>query len=80
MTRITWIIIVLIVLSICITCLEVLLRFAILTKQGKGRVADGMPMQVNALRGVSPPALAGPGLLAARGIVWVGSGVKGIVM
>lgn len=83
MTRITWIIIVLIVLSICITCLEVLLRFAILTKQGKDRVADGLPvdgMHVGALRGISPPALAGPGLLAARGIVWVGSGVKGLVM
>ncbi|KAH3938759.1 hypothetical protein HBI56_184950 [Parastagonospora nodorum] len=83
MTRITWIIIVLIVLSICITCLEVLLRFAILTKQGKGRVADGMPvdgMHINALQGISPPALAGPGLLAARGIVWVGGGVKGLIM
>ena len=30
MTRITWIIIFLIVVSICVTCLEVILRFAIL--------------------------------------------------
>ncbi|KAK4951014.1 Sad1-interacting factor 3 [Elasticomyces elasticus] len=34
MTRITWIIIVLIILSIAVTCTEVVLRFAILAKQG----------------------------------------------
>ena len=72
MTRITWIIIVLIVLSICVTCLEVLLRFAILS--GKGR--EG----VSGLKGLSPPSYAGPSLLAARSLVWVGSGVKGMLM
>ncbi|KAF2268262.1 DUF155-domain-containing protein [Lojkania enalia] len=40
MTRITWIIIVLIVLSICVTCLEVLLRFAILHAKGKAVVEN----------------------------------------
>lgn len=34
MSRITWIIIVLIVISILVTCTEVLLRFSILAKQG----------------------------------------------
>lgn len=36
MTRITWIIIVLIVLSILVTCTEVGLRFGILAARGKG--------------------------------------------
>ncbi|KAK3672710.1 Sad1-interacting factor 3 [Recurvomyces mirabilis] len=40
MTRITWIIIVLIVLSILVTCTEVFLRFAILAK-GKGEKGVG---------------------------------------
>ncbi|KAK3114369.1 Sad1-interacting factor 3 [Teratosphaeriaceae sp. CCFEE 6253] len=45
MTRITWIIIVLIVLSIAVTCTEVVLRFAILAKSGgsgKGGKALGV--------------------------------------
>jgi hypothetical protein len=75
MTKITWIIIVLIVLSICITCLEVLLRFAILKSRGKAGVVDA---GTNGLRGLGPASLAGPSLLAARGIVWVGGGVKGM--
>lgn len=37
MTRITWIIIVLIVLSILVTCTEVFLRFAILAASGKDK-------------------------------------------
>lgn len=73
MTRITWIIIVLIVLSICVTCLEVLLRFAILSGKGKEGVHVG-------LKGLSPPSYAGPSLLAARSIIWAGSGLKGMVM
>ncbi|KAJ4366337.1 Sad1-interacting factor 3 [Neocucurbitaria cava] len=73
MTRITWIIIVLIVLSICVTCLEVLLRFAILSGKGKEGVRTG-------LKGLSPPSYAGPSLLAARSIIWAGSGLKGMVM
>lgn len=40
MTRITWIIIVLIVLSILVTCTEVFLRFAILAA-GKGKEGNG---------------------------------------
>jgi hypothetical protein len=72
MTRITWIIIVLIVLSICITCLEVLLRFAILTR--KGKVGD-----VGAM-GLEPAMMRGPTALAARGVVWMGSGVKGLLV
>ncbi|OCK74344.1 DUF155-domain-containing protein [Lepidopterella palustris CBS 459.81] len=55
MTRITWIIIVLIVLSICVTCLEVLLRFAILHSKGKA---------------TPQPAVAGPSLLLVRAAVW----------
>jgi hypothetical protein len=84
MTKITWIIIVLIVLSICITCLEVLLRFAILQKGktnvpvagGAGILTTGAP----ALKGMSPPAYAGPGLLAARSLIWIGGGVKSLVI
>lgn len=81
MTRITWIIIILIVLSICVTCLEVLLRFAILTSQkgkaGVAAVAVGASV-VQKLGRVGPPSYAGPSLLAARGVVWVGSGVRGL--
>jgi hypothetical protein len=81
MTRITWIIIVLIILSICITCLEVLLRFAILTRRGK--MGEGNMVMMGGsgrigLEGIRAPALAGPSLLAARSLVWVGGGVKGI--
>ena len=84
MTKITWIIIVLIVLSICITCLEVLLRFAILQKgRASGPVvggAGGVSMMAEGLKGMAPPAYAGPGLLAARGLIWIGSGVKGLLV
>ncbi|KAI8933613.1 hypothetical protein NX059_009341 [Plenodomus lindquistii] len=81
MTRITWIIIILIVLSICVTCLEVLLRFAILTAQ-KGKAGDAVVQGGRTVAGklarIGPPSYAGPSLLAARGLVWVGSGVKGL--
>jgi hypothetical protein len=60
MTRITWIIIALIVISICITCIEVLLRFAIL--QGKGKATDVVHLKKN--------AVAGPSLLFGRSVVW----------
>jgi len=78
MTRITWIIIILIVLSICVTCLEVLLRFAILNAQkSKGQLVGEMGTTVaGKLARIGPPSYAGPSLLAARGVVWVGSGVK----
>lgn len=88
MTRITWIIIVLIVLSICVTCLEVLLRFAILSGRRGGDVgAGGGGVDVmgggvqygGALKGLGPAALAGPSVLLARGVVWVGGGVKGLI-
>ncbi|KAF1914443.1 hypothetical protein BDU57DRAFT_519454 [Ampelomyces quisqualis] len=75
MTRITWIIIVLIVISICVTCLEVLLRFAILKGRGK---AVGEGVQTMGLVGIDKVGMAGPSLLAARSFVWVGSGVKGM--
>ncbi|CBX97897.1 hypothetical protein IAQ61_000920 [Plenodomus lingam] len=86
MTRITWIIIILIVLSICVTCLEVLLRFAILNAhKNKGGVVGGGDMAIlgastvaGKLARIGPPSYAGPSLLAARGLVWVGSGVKGL--
>lgn len=84
MTRITWIIIILIVLSICVTCLEVLLRFAILNAQkGKAGFVGEAAMQggrtvVGKLARIGPPSYAGPSLLAARGIVWMGSGVKAL--
>ncbi len=71
MTRITWIIIVLIVLSICVTCLEVLLRFAILNAKGKAGAAA-----VSGLKGLRPPTYAGPSLLAARSLTWMGSSIK----
>jgi len=41
MTRITWIVIVLIVLSILVTCTEVFLRFALLATAGKGKEGGG---------------------------------------
>lgn len=79
MTRITWIIIVLIVISICVTCLEVLLRFAILSAKGKANAGEVVVRSAGkGLRGLSPPSYAGPSLLAARGVVWVGSGIKGL--
>ncbi|KAF2277884.1 DUF155-domain-containing protein [Westerdykella ornata] len=58
MTRITWIIIILIMFSLLVTCLEVLLRFAIL--HGKGKVLGG---------GAGVVAIPGPGLLVARAVV-----------
>ena len=65
MTRITWIIIILIVLSIVVTCLEVLLRFAILHGKGKeGVVGKALGKGVG-------PAVPGPALLIARGLWWV---------
>jgi len=60
MTRITWIIIFLIVISICVTCLEVLLRFAIL--HGKGRTVD--------VQGLRKSAVAGPMVLVGRMMAW----------
>ena len=42
MTRITWIIIVLIVLSILVTCTEVFLRFGILASEKKGAGASAV--------------------------------------
>lgn len=78
MTRITWIIIILIVLSICVTCLEVLLRFAILNAQkDKGHLVGEVGTTVaRKLARIGPPSYAGPSLLVARGVLWAGSGVK----
>ncbi|KZM28163.1 Sad1-interacting factor 3 [Ascochyta rabiei] len=87
MTRITWIIIFLIVVSICVTCLEVILRFAILNSR-KG----GAPVQGNihglsvgspdgplkGLGGLDRVGYAGPSLLFARTLVWAVSSVKGV--
>lgn len=85
MTRITMIIIFLIVISICVTCLEVLLRFAILQSKGRGSMNPDMATLgmdkvgvVQKLARVGPPSYKGPSLLAARGLVWLGSGVKGL--
>ncbi|KAH6643111.1 hypothetical protein C7974DRAFT_386804 [Boeremia exigua] len=86
MTRITWIIIFLIVVSICVTCLEVILRFAILSSR-KGVVVPGTegmavavhrPVGVGALHGLGKVGYAGPSLLLARSLVWVVGGVKGV--
>jgi len=70
MTRITWIIIILIIISICITCLEVLLRFAILQGQNKGAPVQGLVMR---------QTIAGPGLLFGRAVIWAGRSLKGVV-
>ena len=51
MTRITWIIIVLIILSILVTCTEVFLRFAILAANG-GKEKDGAAGAMHVLKGV----------------------------
>lgn len=85
MTRITWIIIFLIVVSICVTCLEVILRFAILNSrkgvapvQGDGVYAMESPRGLSGLHGLDKVGYAGPSLLLARSLVWVAQGVKGI--
>ena len=52
MTRITWIIIVLIVLSILVTCTEVFLRFAILAKGKSNGAAGGVAVISPVARGM----------------------------
>lgn len=52
MTRITWIIIVLIMLSILVTLTEVFLRFAILAAQGKGKKEGGEAVGGLVMKGV----------------------------
>ncbi|EMC98939.1 hypothetical protein BAUCODRAFT_31216 [Baudoinia panamericana UAMH 10762] len=59
MTRITWIIIVLIVLSILVTCTEVFLRFGILAKEKLGRTGGAA-----VVRGLGVSGLVGRGLRA----------------
>ncbi|KAF2203335.1 DUF155-domain-containing protein [Delitschia confertaspora ATCC 74209] len=66
MNRITWIIIVLIVISIGVTSLEVLLRFAILSSRGK--TTGGMVT-------VQRQALVSPSVLFGRGVVWMATNV-----
>lgn len=75
MTRITWIIIVLIIISICVTCLEVLLRFAIL--HGKGKVVSGGE-GANVGLMMRKSAVAGPSLLFGRAVAWGIGRVKGM--
>jgi hypothetical protein len=57
---------------------QVLLRFAILRGRGKANAGMYIKPGTNGLKGLSPPAYAGPSLLAARSLVWVGGGVKGV--
>ncbi|KAJ4356876.1 Sad1-interacting factor 3 [Ascochyta clinopodiicola] len=86
MTRITWIIIFLIVVSICVTCLEVILRFAILSSRKGGPVQDdihGLSMgssrrPLKGLGGLDRVGYAGPSLLFARTLVWGVQSVKGV--
>jgi hypothetical protein len=82
MTRITWIVIFLIIVSIMITCIEVILRFTILTSaHGKDQAAIGVAaLHPAGLRGWSGKGFAGPSLLAARGLVWAAGSVKGLVV
>ncbi|KAF2637335.1 sporulation protein RMD8 [Massarina eburnea CBS 473.64] len=84
MTRITWIIIFLIIISICITCLEVLLRFAILSKRGKvapGGVDEVMVgTEVMGTELMRRSAIAGPTLLFGRMVAWGAGTVKGMVL
>lgn len=67
MTRITYIIIFLIVISICVTCLEVLLRFAIL--HGKGQAVN--------VASIRKSSVAGPSLLVGRAVMWAGKSARG---
>jgi uncharacterized Rmd1/YagE family protein len=84
MTRITWIIIFLIVVSICVTCLEVILRFAILNSRKGVAVAPEVgvtmerPMGLSGLHGANKVGFAGPSLLLARTLIWVCGSVKGL--
>ncbi|PVI06744.1 DUF155-domain-containing protein [Periconia macrospinosa] len=86
MTRITWIIIVLIIISICVTCLEVILRFAILSKRGKMVVGGDLGGDVGASRNTGMElvmrrsAVAGPTLLFGRMVGWGVGTVKGMVV
>ncbi|KAF2017774.1 sporulation protein RMD8 [Aaosphaeria arxii CBS 175.79] len=70
MTRITWIIIILIIFSICITCLEVLLRFSLLNRRARADSVDAL----------SKPALAGPSLLLGRALIWSGRSISRQIM
>jgi uncharacterized Rmd1/YagE family protein len=67
MTRITWIIIILIIISICITCIEVLIRFAMLHSRSN---ATGQDVSVDQV--MRRAAVAGPAVLVARGVVKAG--------
>jgi hypothetical protein len=84
MTRITWIIIFLIVVSICVTCLEVILRFAILNSRKGVAVTPEVgvtmerPMGLSGLHGANKVGYAGPSLLLARTLIWVCGSVKGL--
>ncbi|CAI6339487.1 unnamed protein product [Periconia digitata] len=91
MTRITMIIIFLIVISICVTCLEVILRFAILSKRGKVGVGagDGEMAYADGNGGMGGmgvdmvmrrSAVAGPTLLFGRMVGWGFGRVKGAVL
>ncbi|KAH6852805.1 hypothetical protein BKA58DRAFT_394242 [Alternaria rosae] len=58
-----------------------LLRFSILQKGRKRSCGWRFWNQaVGGLKGMGPPAYAGPGLLAARSLVWFGSGVKSLLV
>jgi len=39
---------------------------------------QGMAVAGAGLKAVGPPAYAGPALLVARSLIWVGGGVKGM--
>jgi uncharacterized Rmd1/YagE family protein len=84
MTRITWIIIVLIIISIFITTLEVILRFAILSKRGKmvGGVGDGVGVQGGMIGTelLRRSAVAGPTLMFGRMVGWGIKRVGGVAV
>ncbi len=62
MSRLTWIIIVLILLSILVTCSEVILRFGILTSRGGGGAKSVVRDALDGCLCACPPPAAAAGL------------------
>jgi len=71
MTKITWIIIILILLSILVTCSEVFLRFGMLSSS-KDKPNDGIRPFLQNAHSTLPPRATGPSIPSARSFARVG--------
>ena len=68
MTRITWIIIILIILSILVTCTEVFLRFGILASSGKSAGGDAAALALCMASASASPSEIGMGMGMGMGM------------